>query len=77
MVQKHMAGLRILVVEDEAKVARALKEGLQREQYEVSIARTGEDGFFQMTEQDFDLVILDIMLPKRDGFEVLKALRKQ
>jgi two-component system copper resistance phosphate regulon response regulator CusR len=45
MVQKDMAGLRILVVEDEAKVARALKEGLQREQYEVSIARTGEDGF--------------------------------
>jgi two-component system copper resistance phosphate regulon response regulator CusR len=69
--------LRILVVEDEAKVARALREGLQREQYEVSIARTGEDGFFQMTDQDFDLVILDIMLPKRDGLEVLKALRKQ
>lgn len=40
--------MRILVVEDEAKVARALREGLQREQYEVSIARTGEDGFFQM-----------------------------
>jgi two-component system copper resistance phosphate regulon response regulator CusR len=69
--------LRILVVEDEAKVARALREGLQREHYEVSIARTGEDGFFQMTEQEFDLVILDIMLPKRDGLEVLKALRKQ
>jgi DNA-binding response OmpR family regulator len=65
------------VVEDEAKVARALREGLQREHYEVSIARTGEDGFFQMTEQEFDLVILDIMLPKRDGLEVLKALRKQ
>lgn len=69
--------MRILVVEDEAKVARALREGLQREHYEVSIARTGEDGFFQMTEQEFDLVILDIMLPKRDGLEVLKALRKQ
>jgi len=69
--------LRILVVEDEAKVARALREGLQREHYEVSIARTGEDGFFQMTEQEFDFVILDIMLPKRDGLEVLKALRKQ
>jgi two-component system copper resistance phosphate regulon response regulator CusR len=69
--------LRILVVEDQAKVARALREGLQREQYEVSIARTGEDGFFQMTEQEFDLVILDIMLPKRDGLEVLTALRKQ
>jgi two-component system, OmpR family, copper resistance phosphate regulon response regulator CusR len=69
--------LHILVVEDEAKVARALREGLQREHYEVSIARTGEDGFFRMTEQEFDLVILDIMLPKRDGLEVLKALRKQ
>src|SRR6266478_5972164 len=74
---KEDGTLRILVVEDEAKVARALREGLQREHYEVSIARTGEDGFFQMTEQEFDLVILDIMLPKRDGFEVLKALRKQ
>ena len=69
--------MRILVVEDEAKVARALREGLQREEYEVSVARSGEDGFFQMTEKEFDLVILDIMLPKRDGLEILKALRKQ
>lgn len=69
--------LRILVVEDEAKVARALREGLEREEYEVAIARTGEEGFFQANEQEFDLVILDIMLPKRDGLEVLKMLRKQ
>ena len=69
--------MRILVVEDEAKVARALREGLEREEYEVAIARTGEEGFFQANEQEFDLVILDIMLPKRDGLEVLKMLRKQ
>ena len=69
--------LRILVVEDEPKVARALQEGLQSESHSVAVARTGEDGFFLANSESFDLVILDIMLPGRNGVEVLSAMRKQ
>src|SRR6266705_2427203 len=69
--------LRILVVEDEAKVARALREGLQREKYEVVVAPTGEEGFFLVNAEEFDLVILDLMLPGRDGLQVLSTLRKR
>jgi DNA-binding response OmpR family regulator len=69
--------LRILVVEDEVKVARALREGLQREKYEVVVAPTGEEGFFLVNAEEFDLVILDLMLPGRDGLQVLSTLRKR
>jgi len=69
--------MRILVVEDEAKVARALKEGLEREHYEVALARTGEEGFYLANAESFDLVILDLMLPGHDGLEILKTLRKR
>jgi len=69
--------MRILVVEDEKKVARALREGLEGEQYEVEVAATGEDGFFLVNHETFDLIILDLMLPKRDGLEVLRTLRKR
>jgi DNA-binding response OmpR family regulator len=69
--------MRILVVEDETKVARALKEGLEGENYEITIARTGEDGFFRANAEIFDLIVLDLMLPGRDGIEVLTTLRKR
>ena len=69
--------LRILVVEDEAKVARALREGLEREKYDVVIAATGEEGFFLVNAEEFDLIILDLMLPGRDGLQVLSTLRKR
>ena len=69
--------MRILVVEDEKKVARALREGLEAEHYEVTVAITGEDGFFLANEQVFDLVILDLMLPGRSGLEVLSTIRKR
>jgi CheY-like chemotaxis protein len=69
--------LRILVVEDEAKVASALREGLEREKYEVVVAPTGEEGFFLVNAEEFDLVILDLMLPGRDGLQVLATLRKR
>jgi len=69
--------LRILVVEDETKVARALREGLTREQYEVVLAPNGEEGFFLVNAEEFDLVILDLMLPGRDGLQVLSTLRKR
>lgn len=69
--------MRILVIEDEIKVARALKEGLERQHYEVSMAHTGEEGFYLLNEQTFDLVVLDLMLPGRDGLEILSTLRKR
>jgi two-component system, OmpR family, copper resistance phosphate regulon response regulator CusR len=67
--------VRILVVEDEAKVARTLQQGLGAEHYDVIVARTGEDGFFQASTSGFDTIILDVMLPGREGFEVLRASR--
>lgn len=69
--------MQILVVEDERKLARALKEGLEADDYSVSVAETGEEGFFLLCKQPFDLAILDVMLPGRDGFEILSTLRQQ
>jgi two-component system, OmpR family, copper resistance phosphate regulon response regulator CusR len=68
--------LRILVIEDERKVAQALREGLEGESYSVEVANTGEDGFFMANSNQFDLVVLDVMLPGRSGIEVLSAMRK-
>ena len=67
--------MRILVVEDDTKTARALEAGLSGEGYAVSVAETGEEGFFLVSSESFDLVVLDWMLPGRDGLEVLKTLR--
>lgn len=67
--------MRILVVEDERKVARALEQGLAAESYSVTVAHTGEDGFFRVSSETFDLVVLDVMLPGRSGIEVLSAMR--
>ena len=68
--------MRILVVEDELKVANALKEGLEDERYEVVVAQTGEDAFFRITTEKFDLILLDLMLPGRDGLQILASVRK-
>jgi len=73
----RMPKSRILVVEDESKVARALREGLERQGYEVVVAPSGEEGFFLVNAEEFDLVILDLMLPGRDGLQVLSTLRKR
>ncbi len=69
--------MRILVVEDEKKVAKALRDGLEAHHYDVDVAATGEDGFFLVGQETYDLVLLDLMLPKRDGLEVLTALRRR
>lgn len=68
--------MHILVVEDEPKVGKALCEGLEGEGYRVLLAPTGEEGFFHASSHNFDLIILDVMLPGRDGIEVLNTLRK-
>ncbi len=69
--------MRILLVEDEIKVGNAVSEGLLAEGYEITWAQTGEEGFFHANSQGFDLIVLDVMLPGRDGIEVLQTLRKQ
>jgi DNA-binding response OmpR family regulator len=72
-----MAPVRILVVEDERKLALALESALRTERYEVVVAPNGEDGFFRANAETFDLVLLDVMLPGRSGFDILQALRKR
>ena len=67
--------MRVLVVEDEQKVANALREGLEGERYDVVVERTGEDAFFRMTTEAFDLILLDLGLPGRDGLQILTTLR--
>ncbi len=69
--------MRILLVEDELKVAEALRHGLEAEGYHVTVAHTGEEGFFLATTQPFDLLLLDLMLPGRSGLEILAALRQR
>ena len=69
--------MKILVIEDEPKTAQALRKGLSGEGYEAAVAKTGEEGFFLLNAESFDLVILDWMLPGRDGIEILKTLRAQ
>lgn len=68
--------MRILVIEDERKLARYLQQGLGENGYVVDIAHDGIDGKHLATEGDYDLVLLDVMLPGVDGFGVLSALRK-
>lgn len=67
--------MRVLVVEDERKIAEALKLGLEAEGYQVVTAASGEEGFFCLNADYFDLMLLDLMLPGRDGLEVLQTLR--
>lgn len=68
--------MRILVIEDERKLARYLQQGLGENGYVVDIAHDGIDGKHLATEGDYDLVLLDVMLPGVDGFGVLSALRR-
>jgi DNA-binding response OmpR family regulator len=67
--------MRALIVEDDGKVAGALKAGLTAEGYEAVVSRTGEDGYFRATTEPFDVIVLDLGLPGRDGLEILSGLR--
>lgn len=69
--------MRILVIEDEKKLAEAIRDSFAAEHYDVTLAYTGEDGFFRINAELFDLVILDLMLPGCSGFDVLTTLRKR
>ena len=67
---------RILVVEDEPRLAQGLEDDLKLEGYEVEVARDGETAALRAQEQPFDLIVLDVMLPRKDGFEVCRELRR-
>lgn len=67
--------MRVLVVEDEQKVANAVREGLEGEGYEVVVEHTGEGAFYRLNTERFDVILLDLMLPGRDGLQVLTTIR--
>jgi len=69
--------VRVLIVEDEHKLAHVIRSGLQAEHYDVVVSPTGQDGFFRADAEVFDLVLLDVMLPGRNGLEILQALRQR
>lgn len=69
--------MRILVVEDEQKIANAIKKGLEQESFAVDTVYTGGDGIDFALSLDYDLIILDLMLPDIDGIEICKKLRKK
>ena len=69
--------MRVLIVEDEKKVAGFIKKGLEEETYAVDVSYDGEDGLHLGSGGQYDLIILDIMLPKIDGLEILSQLRDQ
>jgi len=69
--------MRILVVEDERKIAEFLKKGLKAEGYAVDVARDGEEGHFMAGTQDYDLLLLDLRLPKMDGVTLCRTLRAE
>ena len=69
--------MRILIVEDEKKIASFIQRGLKEEHYAVDIAADGEEGGYLAEINSYDLIILDIMLPKQDGVSVCKELRRK
>jgi len=69
--------MRVLVVEDEQKVAGALRDGLESEGYEVIVEGTGEGAFFRGATEPFDVILLDLGLPGRDGLHILQSLRQR
>ena len=69
--------LRILVVEDEKKVARFLEKGLREEGYSVDVSHDGTDGLLKAHVHDYDLLVLDVMLPGKSGLEIVRDLRSR
>ena len=73
--QEQTNSLRVLVVEDESKLAQAIAESLEAAAWQVTLSGSGEEGFFLASNESFDVAILDINLPGRDGLEILRTLR--
>ena len=69
--------MRILVVEDQKKIAALIEGGLKEHGFAVDVCHTGEDAFFNATNESYDAIVMDIMLPGRDGLSILKSLREK
>ncbi len=69
--------MRILVVEDEHLIANSIKKGLEQERYAVDVAYSGDDGFDLASTEDYDVIVLDLMLPGMDGITVCRQLREK
>ena len=69
--------MKILVVEDEERIAGALKKGLEQENFAVNVASDGETGYDLASSEDYDLLILDLMLPLKTGIEICRDLRAE
>jgi len=67
--------MRILVIEDEHRIANMLKKGLEQERFAVDAVYNGTEGFDLASTEDYDLIILDLMLPEMNGIEICKKLR--
>ena len=68
--------MKILIIEDDKKITSFLKKGLEEEGFIITIAEDGEDGSYLAINYDFDIILLDWMLPKKDGLKVLQEIRK-
>ncbi len=69
--------MRLLIVEDEKKTSAYLRKGLSENGFVVDVAAEGEDGLLLASTEEYDLIILDVMLPKRDGWSIISQIRKQ
>jgi len=69
--------MRVLVVEDEVKMGSLLRRGLQEDGHAADVARTADDALWMAAAVDYDAIVLDVMLPGRDGFEVCRELRER
>jgi DNA-binding response OmpR family regulator len=68
--------MRILLVEDEHRIAQAVKQGLEQESYAVDVCYDGEEGYNSASTESYDAILLDVMLPTMDGFEICRRLRE-
>lgn len=73
----YSGAMRILVVEDEHRIAHAIKQGLEQESYAVDVSYDGDEGLRSALAEDYDVILMDVMMPGMNGIEVCRALRKQ
>src|SRR5256712_13983191 len=69
------ARMRILLVEDDQRIARFVAKGLREQAYAVDVTNNGDDAFYRASVNDYDALVLDVMIPGRDGFAVCRELR--
>ena len=69
--------MRILIIEDEKKIAELIEARLKKEKYQIDISLDGEEGLYNALNDIYDLILLDVMLPKINGFEILKEIKEK